>query len=183
MRIIYFIFFMLFILSCTKSDEINYSNEFLGFISSYPIGDPTVVIPGYYEDRKEDILTENGKVYAMAFEDYSDNKYENYSLFLIDLVNEKIKLDKTVYEFFRDEIVEETKLFSDYKQYGIKYIETNYLKIIGYSQSGKKEYFGPQKGLSFEQERDLARILFHNQYLIMQGDIDGSYSFFKFSIE
>ncbi len=183
MRIKHFIFLTLFILSCSKNEDINSRNEFLKFISSYPVGDPTVVIPGYYEDKMEDILTENGKVYAMAFEDYSDNKYESYSLFLIDLVNEKIKLDKTVYEFFRDEIVEETRLFSDYNQYGINYIETNYLKIIGYSQSGKKEYFGPKNGLSFEERRDLARILFHNQYLIIQGDIDGSYSFFKFLIE
>lgn len=171
---------LLLIWSCMENEESNSQYEFIKFISEHPMN-PTIVIPAFFKNKEEYMVVTNSLLYDYGFKKYVKKKYSNYTYFFIDIIEKKIKLDDDIYTFFEDRIVKNTRIYSEYEKFGIDFIIEKYLKSIGYTPSGNKKYYGMKRGLSFYEKRDLARILFLNEYLIMESDIDGSYSILKFT--
>lgn len=177
------IFFILIILMnyCTDNKEEKPNEKFLELISTQSyLMDASIVIPGYYNDKRVDIIMSTEELYSFVFKGKYEEKYKDFPTFFKDVIYEKIKLDEESYEFFKGFVVEETKIYRDYKKYGLEYIIDNYLEVTK-RETKIRPIYRTREGFSIKEKWDLVRIFFYNSFVISYDDVIGRYYFTIFT--
>ncbi len=175
---LFLIFLLVIVNSCSINNDNQVSYEYLKFITTYPHGDPIIIVPVYVNDTKEEIIISQGWFYTYFDELNNDSTVKDYSLYLYNILQGKIQLTDTVFNP-RDHFVQNTKIISEFNQYGLEYIKSKYLKMKEYAENKNLKFYTIKKELTYFERLDLVRIMFKNEYVILESDIDGSFSMFK----
>lgn len=171
---------LLFVLvnSCSNNNDNQVSYEYVKFITTYPHGNPIVIVPVYVNNRKEEIIISQGLFSTYFDELNNDSTVKDYSLYLYNILQGKIQVTDTAFNP-TDHFMQNTKIISEFNQYGLEYIKSKYLKMKEYAENKNLKFYTIKKGLTYFERLDLVRIMFKNEYVIFESDIDGSFSMFK----
>lgn len=176
----FFILILLLVIvdGCSNNNDNQVSYEYLKFITTYPHGDPIIIVPVYVNNTKEEIIISQGWFYTYIDELNNDSTVKDYSLYLYNILQGKIQVTDTVFNP-RDHFVQNTKIISEFNQYGLEYIKSKYLQMKEYAENKNLKFYTIKKELTYFERLDLVRIMFKNEYVIFESDIDGSFSMFK----
>ena len=175
---LFLIFLLVIVNSCSNNNDNKVGYEYVKFITTYPHGDPIIIVPVYVNNTKEEIIISQGWFYTYFDELNNDSTVKDYSLYLYNILQGKIRLTDTVFNP-RDHFVQNTKIISEFNQYGLEYIKSKYLKMKEYAENKNLKFYTIKKELTYFERLDLVRIMFKNEYVIFESDIDGSFSMFK----